>query len=340
MKFQSIIVELASLPLTLLHASKKPKKVGGQAVIEGVMMRGRHKVSWAVRNPKGSIVVEKSTFISAGAKNPFLRWPVLRGAVSLYESLVLGYKALARSAEIATDENGVASPATPDPGHAENAPPNPVPPAQKKKGIGETAASWSSFAFALLLSLGLFMFAPMWALSKIVPPDSAVMFNAFAGIVRVALFIAYLALISLWSEMRRIFEYHGAEHMAIFAFEDGKDLTLDNMRSYTTLHPRCGTSFLFLAMLMTIVLFSIIDALIITGFGPYPNVLVRFVVHIALIPLVAGSSYEILKLSDKYKQLPIVGALILPGLWLQKITTKKPDDRQLEVAAAALKAVL
>jgi uncharacterized protein YqhQ len=337
-----MMIELAALPLTLLSAKEKNKKVGGQAVIEGVMMRGKQKVSWAVRNPKGAIVVEKSTFVSVRGKSRILRWPVVRGALNLYESMALGYKALARSAEIATEEPAQTEDAASgeSPATVEKEPQKSALPTPKKKGVRDTVAAWTSFATALLVSLGLFMFAPMWALSKAVPPDSAVLFNAFAGIVRVILFIGYLALISMWSEMRRIFEYHGAEHMAIFTYEDDKELTLENMRSYNTLHPRCGTSFLFLAMLLTIILFSIVDALIITFIAPYPNVAVRFVVHLALIPLVAGTSFEILKLSDTYKQLPIVGILIKPGLWLQKITTKKPDDNQLEVAAAALKAVL
>jgi uncharacterized protein YqhQ len=140
--------------------------------------------------------------------------------------------------------------------------------------------------------------------------------------------------------MRRVFEYHGAEHKAIFAFEDDKELTLDNMRPYTTLHPRCGTSFLLLVGIICILIFSIVDALIITTIGPYPSVAARLGVHLLLIPLVAGCSYEALKLSDRYRHVPIVGAMILPGLWLQKITTRQPDDSQLEVASAALKAVL
>jgi uncharacterized protein YqhQ len=157
---------------------------------------------------------------------------------------------------------------------------------------------------------------------------------------RIILFLAYLILISQWKEMRRVFEYHGAEHKAIFTYEDDKPLSLDNMRPYTTLHPRCGTSFLLLVALVCILLFSIIDAILIQFIGPYPNTLSRLLVHLALIPLVGGASYELLKLSDRYRRLPIVGALIMPGLWLQKITTRQPDDSQLEVAAEALKAAL
>jgi uncharacterized protein YqhQ len=238
---------------------------------------------------------------------------------------MIGYKALSRSAEIALEEERQAKGGTADP---------------VKQKSGDMIMSWAIFVFTLIISIGLFMYAPMWLLSHFIPPDSAFAFNIFAGIIRIVLFLAYLLLISLWEDMRRVFEYHGAEHKAIFTYEDDKELTLDNMRPYTTLHPRCGTSFLLLVALLCILLFSIVDALIIGQFGPYPHVSVRLAVHLLLIPLVAGSSYEMLKLSDRYRHLPLVGMLILPGLWLQKITTRKPDDRQLEVAAEALKAVV
>jgi uncharacterized protein YqhQ len=144
----------------------------------------------------------------------------------------------------------------------------------------------------------------------------------------------------MWREIRRVFEYHGAEHKAIFAFEDERELTLENMRPYPTLHPRCGTSFLLLVAVICIFLFSIIDALVAVTIGPYPSVFVRFLVHLGIAPLVAGCSYEMLRLSDRFKRVPLVHFLIMPGLWLQKITTKEPNDEQLQVASAALKASL
>lgn len=324
MKIKGSLLSCILMPIVALRLFAKPSKVGGQAVIEGVMMRGRRKVSWAVRNQSGLLVVEKFPFVSAASRSKWWRLPVIRGAANLYESLVIGYKALSRSAEIASEEPG-----------ADNNPAE-----QQQHKANNAIASWASFGFAILVSIGLFMYAPMWILSHYVPADSAVLFNTLAGGIRIALFLAYLFLISLWKDMRRIFEYHGAEHKAIFTFEDGKELTLDNMRPYTTLHPRCGTSFLLLVSLLCILLFSIVDACIIAAVGPYPHVLVRFAVHLLLIPLVAGSSYEALRLSDRFRHLPVVGAIILPGLWLQKITTRRPDDRQLEVAAAALKAIL
>jgi uncharacterized protein YqhQ len=327
MKLSRIFFPVVLLPLAgLFRLFTKPKKAGGQAIIEGVMMRCGPKVSWAVRNPAGALVVEHLPFVSLASKSRFWRLPVVRGAVNLFESLSIGFKALSRSAEIAGAEEPSAA------GRDQAA--------DKKRKRKDAVASWLSFTFAFLASAGIFMYTPLWLVSQFVPSDSAVLFNTLAGVVRIAFFLGYLVLISMWKDIRRVFEYHGAEHKAIYAFEDGKETTLDNMRPYSTLHPRCGTSFLLLVALLCILLFSVVDALIITFIGPYPHVAARFAVHLLLIPLVAGSSYEALKFSDRYQKNPVVGALILPGLWLQKITTRQPDDPQLETAAAALKAVV
>jgi uncharacterized protein YqhQ len=323
MKPGQLFLSIALLPLAGFRLFAQSKKVGGQAIIEGVMMRCGQRVSWAVRDPSGSLVVEHFPYVSVTARNRFWRLPVVRGAVNLYESLAIGFKALSRSAEIAGAEKSVETRGS----------------LQKNK-IKDAISTWLSFGLAFLLSAGIFMYAPLWTVSQFVPSDSAVLFNTLAGVVRIAFFLGYLVLISLWKDIRRVFEYHGAEHKAIFAFEDGKETTLDNMRPYPTLHPRCGTSFLLLVALLCILLFSVVDALIITFIGPYPHVAARFAVHLLLIPLVAGSSYEVLKLSDRYRRNPLVGALILPGLWLQKITTRPPDDPQLETAAAALRAAV
>jgi uncharacterized protein YqhQ len=196
-----------------------------------------------------------------------------------------------------------------------------------------------SFAVALIVCLGLFMYLPM-LISQILFKNSVFAFNGCAGAIRIGLFLFYLLGISFWKDIRRVFEYHGAEHKAIFAFEDGKELTLENMRGYLTLHPRCGTSFLLLVAIICIFVFSIIDVLVTLFGGPYPNVFVRLLVHIALIPLVAGCSYEVLRFSDRFQRVWPVKFLVMPGLWLQKITTKEPNDEQLQIASAALKASL
>jgi uncharacterized protein YqhQ len=300
--------------------------VGGQALIEGVMMRGKDKISWAVRRGPEDILVEHEAFVSVTKKYPILKLPVLRGAVSLFESLGIGYKALSRSADIIEESERA----------KKEAPKAEV----KTKKISDKIYSILSFMLAIAISIGLFMYAPMWIIGTFVPQDSALLFNTLTGIFRIILFIGYLLAISMLKEIRRVFEYHGAEHKAIFAYEDGKEITYDNMNAYTTLHPRCGTSFIFLVGMICILLFSIVDAIYIGYFGPFPNTAVRLLVHLLLIPVISGTSYEVLKLSDKYQHIPIVNLLIQPGLWLQKITTKQPDKDQLEVASLALKAVI
>ncbi len=311
---KKIFYTLSFLPFLLLA---KKSKVGGQAIIEGVMMRGKQKISWAVRNPKGDMVIESHPFISLCKKYKILKTPVIRGAISLYESLKIGFKALMRSAEIAMPEEQKS----------------------KEKSNNESFSIIMSMIIAAVVTLALFMYLPMFV-AQLFFEKTALSFNFVAGAIRIFLFIMYLIGISFWKDIRRVFEYHGAEHKAIFTFEDEKELTLENMRPYATLHPRCGTSFLFLVCIICILLFSIIDALIIQYIGPYPHVVFRFFVHLFLIPLVGGFSYEVLRLSDKYQHIFPISLLIKPGLWLQLITTKQPDDKQLETAAAALKAAL
>jgi uncharacterized protein YqhQ len=303
----------------IFSAAAREPKVGGQAIIEGVMMRGKGKVSLAVKKPNGEIVVELIPFVSLVRKYPILKKPVVRGFISLIESLVIGIIALSRSAELADEAVQKSTP--------EN----------KTKAV---AMNISSIALAFFITFGLFLYLPLKILSFFIPQESALLYNALAGVIRVLFFLTYLYLISLWKDIQRIFEFHGAEHKAIFTFEEGKELTLENMRPYTTYHPRCGTSFLLLVALICIFIFAIIDALIIHFIGPYPNVLIRTLTHIALIPIVSGTSYEILRLSDRYRRSTIVHWLIQPGLWLQHITTREPNDEQLDIASQALKAVL
>jgi uncharacterized protein YqhQ len=306
------------MPMHLLAASQP--KVGGQAIIEGVMMRAKGKVAWAVKKPNGEVCVETMQFVSISRKYPILKKPLLRGFISLVESLMIGIKALTRSGEIASDE--------------------PAPTQASKGKAGATASTILSITLAFALSFGIFLYLPLKLLSYWIDKDSALLYNALAGALRVSFFLIYLALISLWKDIQRVFEYHGAEHKAIFAYEDGNDLTIENMNKYTTFHPRCGTSFLLLVALICIFIFAVIDALIIHFIGPYPNVLARTLVHIVLIPFVSGTSFELLRLSDRYQKTPLVRWLILPGLWLQRITTRKPDDEQLKIASLALKAAL
>ena len=321
---------LAMPAVILLSISAKKDKVGGQAIIEGVMMRGKEKVAWAVRRSNGEVVIEDAPFVSICRPKTWLAFPVIRGAINLYESFKLGYKALARSADIAAEEEDAAKVKDKN----ENVP-------KKANPVLEKLFFAANMLFAIAISVGLFMYAPMWTVNRIeFIRESPLLFNLSAGIIRITLFLIYLAAISMWKEMRRVFEYHGAEHKAIFTYEDEKELTLDNMANYPTVHPRCGTSFLILVAISSILLFTVIDSLYIQYFGQFVNVAHRLAVHITLIPLVSGFSYEMLKLSDRYQRFPIIGLLIKPGLWLQKITTRAPDNTQLEVASTALKAAL
>lgn len=322
-----LIPFLLPIAASAARPSHKKRRVGGQAIIEGVMMRGKDSVSWAVRKNDKETVVEREEYISVCKKIRFLAKPVFRGAVSLFESLILGYRALSRSAEIIEEQERLT---------AEQAGKT----LKKRNETGEKLTSVISLVVSFIVAVAVFLYLPMWILSHFVPKESALLFNTLAGTLRIVFMITYMVLISLWKEIRRVFEYHGAEHMAIFAYEANYPLTVENMRRYPTMHPRCGTSFLLLVGIVCILLFSVVDALYIKFMGPYPSVLVRVLVHLLLVPLVSGTSYEVLKISDKYQHLPLVGLLIKPGLWLQKITTRTPDDSQLEVAAQALTAAL
>ena len=279
MKLKHYLFFIFSSVLSIFSAAKKTT-VGGQAIIEGVMMRSKNKISWAIRKGPNDVVIEKEEFISIARKYPILRKPILRGAISLYESMVIGYKALSRSAEITTEAENLQNPDITE---------------KKDNKNMEKFYSILSFVVALAISMGLFMYAPMWIISKFVPKDSAILFNTLGRVMRMVFFLGYLILISMWKEIKRVFEYHGAEHKAIFTFEDGKELTFANMQSYSTLHPRCGTSFLLLVGMICILLFSIVDALYIGIIGPYHNVLTRFFVHMMLLPIVSGASYEVIE---------------------------------------------
>ncbi|MCX7725241.1 MAG: DUF1385 domain-containing protein [Chitinispirillaceae bacterium] len=321
---KNFLIKLLSFPYLLMEAPH-PKRVGGQAIIEGVMMRGPESVSWAVRKNEKEIVVEKHTYISASKKYPLLSKPILRGFVSLIESLHLGYWSLNRSAEIIEEEQKKEK--------------KEELPTQKDKKINNLL-SGATLVLSLGIALGIFMYLPMWILSKFISKDSAILFNTLAGILRIFFLLAYIILIGLMKDVKRVFEYHGAEHKAIHTYENGLQLSIDNMQKFPTLHPRCGTAFLLIVGIICIFLFAIFDAIFITFVGPYPSVLIRFIIHLLFIPLISGTSFEILKLSDRFKNNSFVKFLILPGLYLQKLTTKKPDDSQLEVAATALKAIL
>jgi len=301
--------------------------VGGQAVIEGVMMRSPERVSTAVRKADGDVVVKNQEFISLTKRNKILGLPLLRGIISFVEMLVIGIKSLNFSAEVAVEE------------------------AERLEGKQEKNSVFKSdtfknmyftvtVVFALALGIGIFFFLPLWFSQLSGVKRQALAFNLVAGAFRVALFILYVWGISRFGEFKRVFQYHGAEHKSIFTYESGKDLTVENVREYGTRHPRCGTSFILIVAVFAILVYSVSDTIYYLLSGVPPTLLRRFAIHFCLLPLVAGVGYELLKLSAKTSHNRIVKFLIAPGLWIQRITTQEPSDDQLEVAIVALQNAL
>ena len=300
--------------------------IGGQAVMEGVMMRGPKDIAVCVRKPDGEIITDIKPVSSIMQKCKFLKLPIIRGVVAFFESLIVGTKALMFSAEFQDLEDDEYKEKKKEMTEEEIA---------KNKEKTDKFMSWAIFGsviVALLFSVGLFMMLPAFLVGLL--RDFAGLHNivatALEGVIRIGIFLAYLLLASLMKDIRRVFEYHGAEHKTIFCYESGEELTVENARKFSRLHPRCGTSFLFIVMIVSIILFSFIS---------WENAIQRLLIRLLLLPVVAGISYEIIKLAGRSTGtfMKIVSA---PGKALQKITTKEPDDSQLEVAICALKAVL
>ncbi len=292
--------------------SKSSILVGGQAVIEGVMMRVPGAYSTAVRNPKGEIQTDRHEFVSLTEQYPSLKLPLVRGIVSLFEAMKIGIKTLTWSADIA------------------------IPEGEKPKDKNKFWESLSSLV-ALVLAVGLFFIAPIgitsWLFDK---NNEPFLFNILSGIFRITIFLAYLTAISMMKDVKRLFQYHGAEHKTVYAFESGGPLDVENARKFPTQHPRCGTSFIFIIMIVAILFFAVIDTVFIRFIGDL-TVWKRLIVHLPLIPIVASLGYEVLKLTAKHRGNPVFRAFAQPGMWLQNITTKPPDDTQLEVAIVSLK---
>ena len=300
-------------------AENKKKHVGGQAVIEGVMMRSAEYVSVAVRKPDGKIVLKRDPFQSLTKRIKILGWPFFRGGITLIESMVLGIKALNFSADVAITE--------------EEKKGTQKKPKKKKKQEDSKNSNWMmmiTVVLALGLGIGLFFYLPL-VLTDLTGVKGGVLFNLIDGGIRLIFFLMYLFLISLWKEIRRIFEYHGAEHKSIFAYEHEQPLTIKGVQSFTTHHPRCGTSFLLVVMLVSICVFILLGR---------PETIQDRLIRFLFIPVIGGISYEIIRLADKKIGRFIAKTLVAPGLWLQRITTKEPDESQLEVALVALKSAL
>ena len=302
--------------------------VGGQAVIEGVMMRSKDRIATAVRIPNGEIVVKAEDYKSLATRHKVLNIPILRGAVAFVEMMIIGIKTLNFSAEIAVEEI-----------EKEEA-------AKKGEEVSDKQRKQSGLYLALTavgaIALGVvvFFFVPLALTELMNLQKEALGFNLVAGAIRLTMFVAYVWAISKFGEFRRIFEYHGAEHKSIYAYESGDDLVPERVATHTRFHPRCGTSFILIVALLAIMIYAVSDTLFQLYTGAAPGLLTRFAVHFSLLPIVAGTSFELLKLSGKTRDNALTKILIAPGLWLQKITTKEPSYDQLEVGIAALKASL
>jgi len=279
---------------------QQPALYGGQAVIEGVMIRGRRTVALACRKPNGDIYRYREPLRSPLVRSRVARFPFVRGVVVLWESLDYGIRMLMRSAEVQLDQEE-----------------------QLGKG-GNTLIMGVALAGALLLFIGVPYLAT--SLARAVIPSSIVL-NVTEGLIRLALLVGYLIAISFLPDVRRVFAYHGAEHMTIHAFEHGDPLTPERIEPYPTAHPRCGTAFLLLVVVVSIAIFA---------FLPRVNLLVDLVVRLALVIPVASISYEVLRFGAAHERSPVMRLLVAPGLLLQRITTRRPDARMIEVAVASL----
>lgn len=274
------------------------------------MMRAPRSVAVAVRRPSGDIVVRKELVVPLGERFPVVKLPVIRGAVALFSSLVIGMKALNFSANESVVEDE----------------------AQKKEM--SPLLMGGTITVALLFGIALFFILPLYLTKLLVPVigTSNIVFNLVDGVIRVIVFLLYIYSISRMKDIQRVFQYHGAEHKSIFAFEAGEQLTIDNVRKFSRLHPRCGTSFLLIVMLVSIFVFSLIPKL-----WPF---YMKAGARVVLLPIIAGVSYEFLKWSAKNETSPLVRMLIAPGLALQRLTTREPDESQLEVAIRSMEEAL
>tara|TARA_B100000378_G_scaffold129343_1_gene104545 strand:+ start:3302 stop:4240 length:939 start_codon:yes stop_codon:yes gene_type:complete len=284
--------------------------VGGQAVIEGVMMRVPGAYATAVRDPEGKVHVDKHDFISRVETSGFWKKPILRGMMALFESMKMGMKTLQWSVDIAMPEE-----------------------AEKQPG---KLAHFFSTVFAIVLAISMFVVAPLGLTTWLLDIErEAVAFNIISGLFRISFFILYLLAISMMKDVKRLFRYHGAEHRVVFNFESGKDVNVDNAQSFSTYHPRCGTSFMFIVLLSAILVFALIDTIVIAIFGEI-TIFHRLAFHLPLMPLVAGISYEIIKITARKDESLFFRSLRAPGLWLQHITTQPPEDDMVDVAITAL----
>lgn len=300
---------------------KRITSIGGQALIEGILMRGPHKTAVAVRTPEGEITLQDMNVHPVREKYPVLGWPFIRGVVNFVESLSMGYKALELSAEKAGAEEEE------EPSKFDK---------WLTKTFGEKADSAVMAVggvLGVLLAVALFFFLPTWIFNLLkgwIGDGFAPWRSVFEGVFRILLFVLYVALVSLMPDIRRVFEYHGAEHKTIFCYEADEELTVENVRKHPRFHPRCGTSFMILMLVIGI---------IVGFFIPFENPFLRTAVKILCVPVVVSIGYELIKLCGRTDNV-LTRIVSAPGKWMQRLTVKEPDDKMIEVAIAAMKEVI
>lgn len=314
---------LATLQLLPALESGEETLVGGQAVMEGVMMRTPHAWAIACRNPLGEMVVHAEPLERPSDKRKWLAWPLVRGIVTLGQAMGLGFRALKFSANVALQEGGGSAP-------------------EKKVEISGWAAA-INMVFSIGFFLFMYKFIPLVATTEIQKHapvlSNQIAFNVVDGVIRIALFLLFIWGISRWKDIHRVFEYHGAEHKTVFAFEDRNELTIENTQKFSTYHPRCGTSFLMTIMLISIVVYTLV---------PATTFVSRLAIRIILLPVIAAVSYEMIRFAAKLQRRAAIAQnvslwrswffilLTRPGMWLQRITTQAPEDGQVECAIHAL----
>jgi uncharacterized protein YqhQ len=329
---------LAAVQLLPALESGEETLVGGQAVLEGVMMRSPHAWAIACRKPTGEVVTMSEPLERPSEKHKWMAWPIVRGVMTLGYAMTLGYRALRFSANVAIedilkqDEAGT----TPVETAASAVPPKRSEAEPGKSRKAEKAATLSGWLAAvnIIISLAFFIFMykyiPLLAATELKKIDPAlggrIIFNLVDGAIRLILFLLFIWGVSLWKDIRRVYEYHGAEHKTVFAFENGDPLNIAAVQKYSTYHPRCGTSFLMTVMLISIGFYMLV---------PFTTFWARFGARIALLPVIAGVSYEIIRFAAKHRG-SLFALMTAPGLWLQRITTKPPSDDQAQCAITAL----
>lgn len=304
------------------NAGNKITSIGGQALIEGILMRGPKKITIATRNKEGEIELEPMNFVPLKEKYPILGWPVIRGMVAFIESLKMGYQAI----EISAEKSGMLE--------------EEEEPSKFEKWLDKTFGSKANDVImgiggvlGVILAVALFFFLPTLLFNLLknwIGEGLAPWRSVFEGVMRIVIFVVYVILCALMPDIKRVFQYHGAEHKTIFCYEAGEELTVENVRKHGRFHPRCGTSFMIIMLVLGIV---------IGFFIPFENPFLRTGIKLLCIPIVVGLGYELIKFCGRHDNW-FTRIIAAPGKWMQRITVKEPDDRMIEVAIAAMKDVI